>query len=109
MAVSGFELHQVVSDYVTADLIIWKRYLARAPGMVEIMLDANPHLAFADRHSPFIPVGVYVRVPIDSSLLLGRPRALPQDSLWTDRAGYQLRGQLGVGAPVITPTITVEP
>ena len=106
MAVTGFELHQVASDCVTVDLIIWKRYLARAPGMTELMMDANPHLAFAHRRSPFIPAGVFIRIPIDESLMLGRPRTLPQDSLWTDRAGYQLRGQIGTpAAPVITPTI----
>lgn len=103
MAISGFELHVVATEYVTVDLIIWKKYMARAPGMTELMMDANPHLAFAHRTSPFLPPGVYVRVPVDQSLMLGRPRSLPQDSLWTDRAGYQLRGQ--IGAPVAPSTI----
>ncbi len=61
--------------------------------MFELMLDANPQLSMAHRRSPFIPVGVYVRVPIDPDMVLGKPKTLPQDSLWTDRAGYQLRGQ----------------
>jgi phage tail protein X len=101
MAVTQFELYQVTSDFVTVDLIIWRRYLARAPGMAELMMDANPHLAFAHRRSPFIPPGVYVRVPIDPHLILGKPRVLPTDSLWTDQAGYQLRGQIGsTSAPV---------
>jgi phage tail protein X len=90
MAVIGFELHKVTSEYVTADLIIWKRYRARAPGMVELMLDANPQISHVHRVTPFLPVGVYVRVPIDPSLVLGRPPALPQDSLWTDREGYRI-------------------
>ena len=90
MAVVGFELHKIMSDYVTADLIIWRRYRARAPGMVELMLDANPQLAYVHRFTPFIPPGTYVRVPIDPALVLGRPPTLPQDSLWTDREGYQL-------------------
>ena len=72
MAVTGFELHQVATEFVTVDLIIWKRYMARAPGMAELMMDANPHLAFAHRRSPFLPVGVYVRVPIDPGLLRAR-------------------------------------
>jgi phage tail protein X len=106
MAVTGFELYQVATEFVTVDLIIWKRYMARAPGMTELMMDANPHLAFAHRRSPFIPPGVYVRVPIDPDLILGKPRMLPQDSLWTDRAGYQLRGQIGtLGAPTVVPVI----
>jgi phage tail protein X len=105
MGIIGFELHKVASDYVTADLIIWNRYKARAPGMVELMLDANPQLAYVHRFSPFIPVGVYVRVPIDPELVLGKPPTLPQDSLWTDREGYRLGvGQLPTSqSPVITP------
>lgn len=95
MAVTGFELYQITGENVTVDLIIWRRYLARAPGMTELMMDANPHLAYAHRRSPFIPVGVYVRLPIDPHLILGRPRVLPTDTLWTDQAGYQLRGQIG--------------
>ena len=90
MAVSGFELVQVTSDFVTADLIIWKRYRNRAPGMVELMLDANPQLSFVHRVTPFIPVGVFVRVPIDPELMLGKPSQLPTDNLWTDRSGYTI-------------------
>ena len=106
MAVTGFELHVVESEYITVDVIIWNRYMARAPGMTELMMDANPHLSMAHRRSPFIPVGVYVRVPIDPDFLLGKPRTLPQDSLWTDSTGYQLRGQIGsAGAPTATPVL----
>jgi phage tail protein X len=90
MAVVGWELYQVATDYVTADLIVWKRYRRKAPGIVELMLDANPQLAFASRVTPFIPVGVFVRVPIDPSLILGKPQPLPQNALWTDKAGYTL-------------------
>lgn len=92
MGITSFELHQVTAEYVTADSIIWKRYLGRAPGLVEAMIDANPHLATAHRRSPFIPVGVYVRVPIDADMMLGKPVPMAQDALWSDRAGYQLRG-----------------
>jgi phage tail protein X len=88
MAVTGFELVQVATDYVTADLIIWKRYMNKAPGMVELMLDANPQLAFCHRSSPFIPVGTFLRVPIDPVLIAGKPQVKSQDSLWTDRLGY---------------------
>jgi phage tail protein X len=88
MAVTGFELVQVATDYVTADLIIWKRYMNKAPGMVELMLDANPQLAFCHRSSPFIPVGTFLRVPIDPVLIAGKPQVKSQDSLWTDKLGY---------------------
>ena len=90
MAITGFELVQVSSDYVSVDLIVWKRYRTFAKGIVELMMDANPQLAHVHRISPFIPVGTYVRVPIDPSLVIGRPPSLPQDSLWTDKAGYRI-------------------
>ena len=99
MGIVGFELYTIATEYVTADLIVWKRYLGRAPGIVEILLDANPQIAYAHRRSPFLPVGVYVRVPIDPDLILHKPKTLPQDSLWTDRSGYQLRGSPGVTLP----------
>jgi phage tail protein X len=86
VAITSFELVQIMSDYVTADLVVWKRYRQRAPGMVEIMIDANPHLATAHRRSPFIPAGVFVRVPIDQGLILGKPQSKPQDYLWTDKS-----------------------
>jgi phage tail protein X len=88
MAITGFELVQVATEYVTCDLIIWKRYMNRAPGMVEVMMDANPQLAYAHRVSPFLPVGVYLRVPIDPVLLAGKPVPRAYDSLWTDKKGY---------------------
>lgn len=89
MAVTSWELIQVQSEFVTADLIIWLRFMNRAPGMVELMIDANPQLAFVHQTTPFIPVGTYVRVPIDSDLVAGKPLSLPQDTLWTDKGGYR--------------------
>jgi phage tail protein X len=89
MAITAFELVQITTDYVTADMIVWKRYRQRAPSIVEIMLDANPQLAFVHRRSPFLPVGVFVRVPIDQAMLLGKPISKPQDYLWTDRSAPQ--------------------
>ena len=90
MTITSFELWKVGTDYVTADLIIWKRYMNAAPGMVEAMLDANPQLAIVHQVTPFIPAGTYVRVPIDLSLIAGTPKSLPQDALWTDKQGYSL-------------------
>ena len=90
MAIASFELTQVASEYVTADLIVWKKYMNRAPGMLELMLDANPQLAMVHRVTPFIPVFVYIRVPIDPDLMIGKMPIKPQDSIWVDRAGYTL-------------------
>ena len=83
MSITGFELVQVASDYVTADLIVWKRYRQKALGIVEKMLDANPQLALVHRYTPFIPPGTYVRIPIDPGLLQGRPQQAIVN-LWTD-------------------------
>ena len=82
MAVTGFELAVVTSEYVTADLIVWKKYRRPCPGIVEIMLDANPQLSLVHRTTPFIPVGTYVRVPVDISLLAGKPQVMPISSIW---------------------------
>ena len=38
MAISSYELVQVATEYVTADLICWKRYKQKCPGMVEALL-----------------------------------------------------------------------
>jgi len=90
MGVQYFEAYQIMSEYMTADLIVWKRYRQRSNGIVEKMLDANPQLSWGHRTSPFIPVGTLLRLPVDPSLLLGKPPQLPTDSLWTDTGGYRL-------------------
>jgi len=79
-----------MSESLTCDMIVWKRYRQRSPGIVEKMLDANPQLSWGHRTSPFIPVGTLLRMPIDPSLLIGKPPSLPTDSLWTDKEGYKL-------------------
>lgn len=82
MAVVSYELVTVQSDYITADLIIWQRYRTRASGMVEKMLDANPHLARIHKNGPFIPVGTQVRVPIDPNILAGSPQPKTTIQIW---------------------------
>lgn len=84
MAVVGFELFKVAGDGITADLLVWRRYRKRAPGILEIMLDANPQLAYVHRFTPFLPVGLYVRIPIDPDLLGGKPQIKSTVNLWTD-------------------------
>lgn len=86
----GFELIQITGDLVTADMLVWNRYHQFAPGIVETMLDANPQLAFVHRTTPFIPVGTYVRLPIDPTLMAGKPPPTQYSSLWTDKAGFSL-------------------
>jgi phage tail protein X len=87
--VAYYEIYQIQSDYVTADLLVWQRYRQRAPGVLEQLLDDNPQLAVVHRTTPFIPAGTLVRIPIDPSLMLGKP--VPATAgLWTDRQGYRL-------------------
>lgn len=93
MAISSFEIYVVASEDVTCDMIVWQRYKQRAPGIVELMLDLNPHLArTVHKTTPFIPVGTYIRVPIDVALLRGKQPVNEVDSLWTDKAGYTVAG-----------------
>jgi phage tail protein X len=84
MSVTGFELWQVAGDGITADLLVWRRYKQPAPGILEIMLDSNPQLAYVHRYTPFLPPGLYVRIPIDPDLLAGKPVPTGTSSLWTD-------------------------
>lgn len=73
MAIEGFELVNIAGDYITCDMLVWRRYRRRAPGVLELLLDANPHLSIIHRYTPFLPVGTQVRLPIDPELLSGRP------------------------------------
>lgn len=82
MTVTSYELYQVKADYVTADLIIWNRYKKPAPGMFEALLDANPQLAIVHKSTPFIPTGVFVRVPIDPLILSGKYQGPQVQNLW---------------------------
>ena len=87
--VQYYEVYQIQTEYVTADLLIWQRYRQRAPGVFEKLLDDNPQLSVVHRTSPFIPPGMLVRVPIDPSKMQGKP--IPATAnLWTDRIGYRI-------------------
>ena len=82
MAVTGYEYLIVETENTTCDLIVWRRYKMRARGIVEKLLDANPHLAKHHRNGPFIPVGVQVRIPIDPEIMRGWPGESKSISLW---------------------------
>ncbi len=74
MTVQSYDLVTVQGEYITADLLCWRRYRMRSPGIVEQMLAANPHLAKLHATSPFLPIGTQVRIPIDPDILKGAPR-----------------------------------
>lgn len=82
MSVSSYDLVTVGSDYITADIILWRRYRSRAPKMIERLLDDNPHLAKSHRHTPFLPVGTQVRIPIDYEAMSGAPAKKNSVVLW---------------------------
>ena len=82
MPVTSYDLVTVGSDYITADIILWRRYRNRARKMIERLLDDNPHLAKCHRYSPFLPVGTQVRIPIDYEALSGAPAAKNTVVLW---------------------------
>jgi len=82
MTVVSYDLVTVGSDYITADLILWRRYRNRAPKMLERLLDDNPHLAKCHNTSPFLPVGTQVRIPIDYDILSGVPQRKNTVVLW---------------------------
>ena len=82
MNVQSYDLVTVGSDYITADIILWRRYRNRAPGMIERLLDDNPHLAKCHMTSPFLPVGTQVRIPIDYAILSGAPQKKNTVVLW---------------------------
>jgi len=94
--VSSYDLVTVGSDRITVDLIIWRRYRNKAPGMIERMLDDNPHLAKFHRYSPFLPVGTQVRIPIDTDILKGTPQKKNSVVLW----GATPQGTMTQAAPV---------
>lgn len=86
MNVTSYDLVTVGSDYITADIILWRRYRNRAPKMIERMLDDNPHLAKLHRFSPFLPVGTQLRIPIDFAILAGVPQRKETVVLWGSTA-----------------------
>ncbi len=94
--VSYYDLVTVQSEYITVDLIVWRRYRVKAIGVVERLLDDNPHLAKLHRTSPFLPVGTQVRIPMDVGILAGAPRAKETILLWGSlRPGQFQEGELG--------------
>jgi phage tail protein X len=104
MSISSFDLVTVGSDYITADLILWRTYRSRAPKMIEQLLDLNPHLAKCHRYSPFLPVGTQVRIPIDYEVMSGAPHKKNTVVLWgTTPEGAMTQGTNDDGSPQQNP------
>jgi phage tail protein X len=88
VAIEGYEIFIVQGEYITADLIVWRRYRCRTPKLVERLLDDNPRLAKVHRYSPFLPIGMHVRIPIDPDLLAMRPKTTEHVVLIGGKSDY---------------------
>jgi phage tail protein X len=73
--IDSYDLVTVQGEFVTCDLLVWRRYKMATRGIVEALLDANPHLALLHKQSCFLPIGTQVRIPIDPDVLRGMPQA----------------------------------
>lgn len=82
MAVTSYEIVRISGDNITPSLLVWRRYKRPAPGMLGLFLDINPQLARALGESPYLPVGVLVKIPIDDEILSGKRRFQGSVPLW---------------------------
>lgn len=66
MAISKtvFESYVVTGDQLPLDLIIWRRYKAMTPGLVEATYDINKGLA---KLGMFLPHNAAVSIPVDTA------------------------------------------
>ena len=51
----------VSGDGLSLDLILWRKYRRRMPGLLEMALDLNPGLA---GKGPTLPIGTVIDIPI---------------------------------------------
>lgn len=59
---ANFESYVTDGDGLSVDLIVWRRYRRKTPGLVEAVLDMNPGLADL---GPLLPRGTKIIIPID--------------------------------------------
>lgn len=88
--IDGFEVIEIAGDDIPADLLVWRRYRTRARGIFEAFLDLNPLLAEGSRVSPFMQVGLQVRIPINSDLMKNRPQPIATRTVWGEANQYKL-------------------
>lgn len=58
-----FETITVAGEFITIDLLVWRRFKRRTDGLVDRILMANPELAEA---GPYLPIGAVVNIPVDA-------------------------------------------
>ncbi len=70
------ERYVLDGDGLPIDLIVWRRYHRKTPGLVEAILDLNPGLADL---GPLLPRGTVINIPIDKP---NTPRQVQLIRLW---------------------------
>ena len=75
MAVTRMEEIEIRGDNILPDLLVWRRYKRRWRNGLAEFLDANPELMDYLGSSPFLPVGRWVRMPIDDDAMKGTPQS----------------------------------
>lgn len=73
-----YEVVRIEGENIEPAKLIWRRYKRPAPGIHELFLALNPHLAPHLGTSAYLPVGEIVRIPLDHRLLSGRPPPVKQ-------------------------------
>jgi phage tail protein X len=75
MAVTRMEEIEIRGDNILPDLLVWRRYKRRWRNGLAAFLDANPELMGHLGMSPFLPIGMFVRMPIDDDAMKGTPQS----------------------------------
>ena len=61
MTAETIETITIQGEAITASLLVWRRFKAPMPGLVERLYEINPRLALV---GPFLPVGTVISLPI---------------------------------------------
>ena len=93
--VSGYEFVTVEADFITVYTVVWRRYRVVTPGVMERLLDDNPHLAKIHKTTPFLPVGTPIRIPIDLDILKRAPQPKTLVRWWETVKGKTQRVLIG--------------
>jgi hypothetical protein len=75
MAIDRLEEIEVRGDNIMPDLLVWRRYKRRWRNGLSYFLDANPEILGHLGTNPFLPVGAWVRMPIDEAVFRGAPQS----------------------------------
>lgn len=77
-----WEAIKIAGEEITPSLLCWRRYKVPYTGVLENFLDMNPQILEGLSKSPYLPVGVFVRMPIDTAVIAGAPTSVKQVTLF---------------------------